>query len=125
MIHGPRTRSSPADTPSCGRRWPAASTIFISTPYIGRPCMALMAIFSAIGRSRCLPFIVPTVPTGLISVMPQPCMTVTPYFVSKVSIMAWGALEPPRLPAARLHFLQHAEPHRGHAERQADALGLE
>ena len=35
------------------------------------------------------------------------------------------ALEARRLPAARLHLLQHAEPHRRDAERQADALGLE
>ena len=92
-----------------------------------------MAIFSAIGRSRCLPFIVPTVPTGLISVMPQPCMTVTPYFVSKVSIMAWGAAEPPTrrrssrggfLPRASISFSMPSHTV-GHAERQADALGLE
>ena len=38
---------------------------------------------------------VPTVPIGLVSVMPQPCSTSTPCFCSKSRIMLSGTAEPP------------------------------
>ena len=46
-------------------------------------------------RPRCLAFGLPIVPTGLISVMPQPCMTRMPKSSRNVCIIAGGTAAPP------------------------------
>ena len=85
----------PETLPSIGRSLPASSTIFISQPNTGRPCLAVMAKRSASGRSRSPLLKRVSVPSGLISVMPQPCATSTPCSFQKRSIMASGTAEPP------------------------------
>ena len=85
----------PETLPSCGRSWPASSTIFISQPNTGRPCLAVMAKRSASGRSRSPLLKRVVVPSGLISVMPQPWITSAPCSFQKRSIMLTGTAEPP------------------------------
>ena len=71
----PRTNSSPEVLPSAGARLPLSSMTLRSTPNMRRPCLALSlarsigASFCSSGRNTV------SVPTGLISVMPQPCVT--------------------------------------------------
>ena len=78
----------PETLPSCGRSLPASSMIFISQPKTGRPCLAVMAKRSASGRFRSPRLKRVSVPSGLISVMPQPWATSTSCSFQKRSIIA-------------------------------------
>ena len=51
---------------------PASSTIFNWTPKTGRPCFNLTAVCALESRRRCFAFSAAVVPSGLISVIPQP-----------------------------------------------------
>ena len=62
--------------------------IFISQPNTGRPCWAVMAKRSASGSSFSPLLKRVSVPSGLISVMPQPCATSISCSFQKRSIMA-------------------------------------
>src|SRR3979490_2577957 len=62
----------PDTEPSLGRSLPASSTIFISQPNTGRPCLAVMAKRSASGSWRSPLLKRVRVPSGLISVLPPP-----------------------------------------------------
>ena len=94
MIHGPRTMTSPTEVPSCGKVRPFSSAIFISTPNTGRPALALITRCPAVSSARCLAFNAETVPSGLISVIPQPCIMVMPRS-SNASVNAGGTATPP------------------------------
>ena len=67
----------------------------MSTPKITRPCFACTAYFASLSAPVCLPLNVATVPSGLISVMPQACSTLTPKSSWNVRIIAGGQAEPP------------------------------
>src|SRR5271166_1595136 len=94
-IEGPRTSRSPKALPSWGNGLPSSSTISISTPNRGRPCLACNSSFSRSLSVRCLPLREHTVPPGLISVIPQACTGVTPNSSAKAFIIAGGAAAPP------------------------------
>jgi hypothetical protein len=81
--------------PSQGNSTPSASTIFISTPGSGRPCFNDSANRSSADHRSCLAFSVLIVPTGLISVIPQPCSTLRPKSSDSVRTIAGGTAEPP------------------------------
>ena len=102
MIQGPRIWSAPLVLPSRGNSvlMSARSTVRSCTPKIGRPCIAVFSIFSSrvrLSQSQVGP---PTVPIGLVSVMPQACWTRVPFFISR-SIMNLGAADPPMVAALR------------------------
>ena len=60
-----------------------------------RPCLALSRARSSGGLARSSGRNSVSVPTGLISVMPQPCVTSMSQSRVRVSIMACGTAEPP------------------------------
>ncbi|MOA20657.1 hypothetical protein D3C78_1411120 [compost metagenome] len=95
MIQGPRTISSPEVLPSRGSSLPSSPTIFMSTPYTTRPCLACRARRSAVSMARCLALGTQAVPSGLSSVMPQTCSTCTSWRSWKAAIMDEGQAEPP------------------------------
>ena len=69
---------SPLTLPSIGSSFSSSPTIFRSTPNTARPCLACTAMRSSALIFRCLGISVHTVPSGLVSVMPQACSTSTP-----------------------------------------------
>src|SRR4030081_476387 len=108
--------------------------IFISTPNTGRPALPLIAMIASGPASRCFAFGTAAVPSGLISVIPQPWTTVMPCRFSNASIKAGGTPDraPPRGAVGGVggrivgrKIRLQAEPHRRHAEAQRNALGLE
>src|SRR5437879_377470 len=84
----------PSALPPRGNSRPRSSTIFMSTPNTGLPALARIAISAGSSRPACLAFGVAVVPSGLISVMPQPWVTVTPRR-SSASIKDGGTAAPP------------------------------
>ena len=76
--HGPRTSSSPIDSPSQGTSLPSAITRS-STSGSGMPAIATKSNFVSWSALRRSPVKSVTDATGEVSVMPQPCTTLRPW----------------------------------------------
>mmetsp|Transcript_17504 Transcript_17504/g.39663 ORF Transcript_17504/g.39663 Transcript_17504/m.39663 type:complete len:299 (-) Transcript_17504:794-1690(-) len=98
MIHGPRTRTSPASP--CGRSLSrsSVSTIFNSTPGMGMPALAMFPKRASglFERSECTATRFATVPRGLVSVIPQTWVNSTPSLSRYQPIISAGGDEPPQ-----------------------------
>ena len=102
----------------------------ISTLKAGKPCFILRSSSASPSRCATSGFRAHSEPIGLISVMPQACRTVTPYFVSNASVMARGQAEPPMTtrsrvesgPPVALKVLEQRQPDGRHGGRERDAL---
>ena len=133
MIDGPRTSSSPMVSPSHGTS-PSSPRARISTNGIGGPCMRALVVPRGAREPCSWPGAPEIVPIGHISVMPQPCVTCSPWRSWKASIIARGGAAPPtvivgsrRDPSRRVGVerLQDPHPDRGHAGGDGDVLVLE
>src|SRR6476660_2021897 len=94
VIHGPRTTTSPTDSPSAGSDSPSGPTIRVATAAGMRPWLYRYRHISspsapAGGRA--------TEPSGDISVIPQACTTWMPYRSAKACISAGGHADPPTM----------------------------
>ena len=100
-----------------------------------RPCFTCRSSRCCRSQPLCFGSRLPTVPSGDISVIPQPCMTNAPNCVSKRSLIARGAAEPPitirvsesssrGFDAARLDVREQHQPNGGHAERERHPFRL-
>ena len=94
--------TSPIDLPSHGHSSPVAmSTIRTRIPGIGRPAFARVRNRSSSGSSSNAGIRCESVPTGPVSVIPQPCTSFSPYFFSNVSATGfWPAVSRTRAASA-------------------------
>mmetsp|Transcript_75504 Transcript_75504/g.209789 ORF Transcript_75504/g.209789 Transcript_75504/m.209789 type:complete len:206 (-) Transcript_75504:738-1355(-) len=99
MIHGPRTRSSPGSPGRTSALRSSALAMRTSTPGKGRPALVMFPK-SASGlfeRSSYFATRLPTLPSGFVSVMPQPCRNSTLRFSPYQRIISGGGAEPPQV----------------------------
>mmetsp|Transcript_14548 Transcript_14548/g.36955 ORF Transcript_14548/g.36955 Transcript_14548/m.36955 type:complete len:270 (-) Transcript_14548:781-1590(-) len=103
MIHGPRTKSSPACPRTTSRSRLSESAMRTSTPGTGMPAFTILLNNSSgvFVKSQCFTTLLANAPRGFVSVMPHPCKNSTPSVSQYHCIICAGGAEPPHVRVLR------------------------